>query len=65
MAKRVTWWQAAVIVGISDRQMRHWHPLDEKVGYDGLWDRRRGISSSDFYSRRTSAVGALGYNPSR
>jgi hypothetical protein len=25
MAKKITWWQAAEIIGISDRQMRHFH----------------------------------------
>jgi hypothetical protein len=24
MAKRMTWWQAAEVIGISDRQMRRW-----------------------------------------
>jgi hypothetical protein len=24
MAKRITWWQAAEIIGISERQMRRW-----------------------------------------
>src|SRR5260370_37065239 len=42
MAKRITWWQAAEIIGISERQMRRWHRRYEKLGYDGLWDRRRG-----------------------
>jgi transposase len=42
MAKRITWWQAAEIIGISDRQMRRWRRRYEKFGYDGLWDRRRG-----------------------
>jgi hypothetical protein len=42
MAKRITWWQAAEIIGISERQMRRWHRRYEKWGYDGLWDRRRG-----------------------
>ena len=42
MAKRITWWQAAEIIGISERQMRRWHRRYEKFGYDGLWDRRRG-----------------------
>jgi transposase len=41
MAKRITWWQAAEIIGISERQMRRWHRRYEKHGYDGLWDRRR------------------------
>src|SRR5256885_11034140 len=45
MAKRITWWQAAEILGISDRQMRRWHRRYEKFGYDGLWDRRRGRHS--------------------
>lgn len=40
MAKRITWWQAAEIIGISDRQMRRWRRRYEKCGYDGLWDRR-------------------------
>jgi transposase len=45
IAKRITWWQAAEIIGISDRQMRRWHRRYEKWGYDGLWDRRRGRPS--------------------
>ena len=45
MAKRITWWQAAEIIGISERQMRRWHRRYEKAGYDGLWDRRRGQPS--------------------
>src|ERR1700752_1659870 len=42
MAKRITWWQAAEIIGISDRQMRRWRERSEEVGYDGLVDLRRG-----------------------
>src|ERR1700686_5359201 len=45
MGKKITWWQAAEIIGISDRQMRRWHRRYEKFGYDGLWDRRRGRPS--------------------
>src|SRR6201987_2064208 len=45
MAKRITWWQAAEILGISDRQMRRWHRRYEKLGYDGLRDRRCGHPS--------------------
>jgi transposase len=41
MAKRITWMQAAEILGISDRQMRRWKVRYEQQGYDGLWDRRR------------------------
>jgi transposase len=45
MAKRITWWQAAEILGISDRQMRRRHRRYELCGYDGLFDRRRGQPS--------------------
>jgi transposase len=45
MAKRITWWQAAEILGLSERQMRRWHRRYETSGYDGLWDRRRGRPS--------------------
>src|SRR5271157_5940004 len=39
MAKKITWWQAAEIIGISDRQMRRWRERLEEFGYDGLFDR--------------------------
>src|ERR1700751_1226421 len=42
MAKKITWWQAAEIVGMSDRQMRRLRWRYENYGYDGLLDRRRG-----------------------
>ena len=45
MAKRITWWQAAEIIGISDRHMRRWRERYEEFGYDGLFDRRRGTPS--------------------
>ncbi|MGA7524524.1 MAG: helix-turn-helix domain-containing protein, partial [Acidobacteriaceae bacterium] len=45
MAKKITWWQAAEIIGISDRQMRRWRERYEQRGYDGLIDRRRGRPS--------------------
>src|SRR6266702_3871836 len=45
MAKRITWWQAAEIMGISDRHMRRWRERYEEFGYDGLFDRRRGKPS--------------------
>src|SRR5271166_1732214 len=45
LAKKITWWQAAEIIGISDRQMRRWHERYEEFGYDGLFDRRRGQPS--------------------
>src|SRR5260370_25933829 len=45
MAKRITWWQAAEIIGISDRQMRRWRERYEEFGYDGLFERRQGKPS--------------------
>lgn len=38
---RLTWYHAAEILGISDRQMRRWKVRYEHEGYDGLFDRRR------------------------
>jgi transposase len=45
MAKKITWWQAAEIIGISDRSMRRWRQRYEEYSYDGLLDRRRGKPS--------------------
>jgi len=45
IAKKITWWQAAEIIGISARQMRRWKERYEEHGYDGLYDRRRGRPS--------------------
>jgi len=41
VAKKITWWQAAEIIGISDRQMRRWRERYQQWGFDGLLDRRR------------------------
>ncbi len=45
IARKVTWWQAAEIIGISDRQMPRWHERDEQFGIRGLYDQRRGKPS--------------------
>jgi transposase len=45
MAKRITWWEAAEIIGVTDRTMRRWRERLEKHGYDGLGDRRKGRPS--------------------
>ena len=42
MARKITWWQAAEILGISDRQMRRMHARYRAHGYNGLLDRRSG-----------------------
>jgi transposase len=45
MAKKITWWQAAEILGISARHMRRIRERYEEEGYNGLLDRRRGKPS--------------------
>jgi transposase len=45
MAKKITWWQAAEILGLSDRSMRRWRERYDEFGYDGLFDRRQGKPS--------------------
>jgi transposase len=45
MAKRITWYQAAEILGISGRQMLRWQTRFKHEGYGGLFDRRRGRPS--------------------
>jgi transposase len=44
MAKKITWWAAAEILGVTDRTMRRWREKLEKDGYAGLADRRKGKS---------------------
>lgn len=45
MGKKITWWQAAEIIGVSERTMRRWRERLEEHGYDGLADRRKGVVS--------------------
>jgi transposase len=45
MAKKITWWQAAEILGISNRTMRRWKWNYENKGFKGLLDKRRGKTS--------------------
>ena len=45
MAKKITWWEAAEIIGVTDRTMRRWRERLEKGGYSGLVDRRKGKPS--------------------
>jgi Helix-turn-helix domain len=45
MAKKISWWQAAEILGVSDRHMRRWRERYEEFGFRGLFDRRRGKPS--------------------
>ena len=45
IAKKITWFQAAEIAGLSCRHMRRLRWRYENYGYDGLLDRRRGLPS--------------------
>jgi transposase len=45
MAKKITWWDAAEIIGVTDRTMRRWRERLETHGYSGLGDGRRGKPS--------------------
>ena len=41
MAGSLKWWEAAEIIGVTDRTMRRWRERYEKDGYDGLYDYRK------------------------
>jgi transposase len=41
VAGKLKWWEAAEIIGISDRTMRRWRERYEVDGYTGLWDYRK------------------------
>jgi transposase len=45
MAKKITWSDAAEIIGVTDRTMRRWRQRLEEDGYSGLADRRKGKPS--------------------
>jgi transposase len=45
MAKKITWWEAAEIIGVTDRTMRRWRERLERDGYSGLVDRRKARPS--------------------
>src|ERR1017187_7599483 len=43
---KIKWWQAAELMGISERQMRRWRKRFEEQGHQGLLDRRQRKPSS-------------------
>jgi transposase len=45
MAKKITWWAAAEILGVTDRTMRRWRDRLQEHGYSGLADGRKGKPS--------------------
>ena len=46
MAKKITWWTAAEILGVTDRTIRRWRERLERDRYSGLADRRKGKPSA-------------------
>jgi len=42
MARKITWWEAAEILGVSPRTMRRWKYGYEKHGFRALFDKRKG-----------------------
>jgi transposase len=46
MAKKISWWEAAEIIGVTDRTMRRWRERLKLHGYSGLVDRRK-VKPSD------------------
>jgi len=40
-AGKLKWWEAAEIMGVTDRTMRRWRERLHKHGYSGLWDYRK------------------------
>jgi len=45
VAGKLKWWEAAEIIGVSDRTMRRWRERYEEHGYDGLCHRQKGKPS--------------------
>jgi len=43
---KIKWWQAAELIGVSERQMRRWRKRFEEQGHQGLLDRRQRKPSS-------------------
>jgi transposase len=40
-AGKLKWWEAAEIMGVTDRSMRRWRERLDRDGYSGLWDYRK------------------------
>lgn len=40
-AGKLKWWEAAEIMGVTDRTMRRWRERLKEHGYSGLWDYRK------------------------
>jgi len=56
---KIKWWQAAELIGISERQMRRRRKRYEEEGYQGLLDRRRKPSSRRVAKKQAEEVLSL------
>jgi hypothetical protein len=61
-AKKITWWQAAEIIGISGRSMRRWRERYEELGFadyltGGGGSRRPNASHSRWWSKCWRSTG--------
>ena len=45
MAGKPKWWEAAEIIGVTDRTIRRWRERCQEHGYSELWDHRKGSPS--------------------
>ena len=60
MAKKITWWQAAEILGFSDRHLRRIRERYEQFGYESMFDKRqRGTAFVRRSSRDLDLICAL------
>src|SRR3989475_469889 len=55
MAGSLKWWEAAEIIGVSDRTMRR--ERNQEGGYDGLYDRRKRRPSPRRIALKTAERG--------
>jgi hypothetical protein len=58
MAGSLKWWEAAEIIGVTDRTMRRWRERYEAGGYDGLYDHRQRRPSPKRVPLQTAEKGA-------
>ncbi len=62
---KIKWWQAAELIGISERQLRRRRKRYEEEGYQGLLDRRRKPSSRRVAKKQAEEVLSLYRGPER
>ena len=58
MAGKLKWWEAAEIIGVTDRTMRRWRERYQEHGYSGLWDYRKRRPSPKRIAVASAGAGA-------